>query len=865
MPARPTRADRLFRILLRLLPAEFRADHGHDIAQVFRDERRDIHGAGVVAILGWWLRTLGGIVRVAISSHLAALRQDTAYALRMLRRTPVFTAVALATLGLGIAAATTMFSVVDAVLLRPLPFDDASRLVVLKERPLNDPAAAWALSYPAFLDVRTQSRTLDQSAAFRIEEIVIRGNSEPIREYAAFVSPELFAVLHARPELGRTFTADDNRAGAHTVIVGHDLWQRLLGGNANLDTQTLTITGTPFRVIGVMPARFDFPSQDTDIWLPIGMLAADPAMQDRTVHITSVVARLAHGATLEQARAEMAGLATTLADPGHTATAVPLADNVVGASAQPIKIATVAIGVVLLLACVNTAGLLLARAAARRRETAIRVAIGASRARLIRQHLTEGIVLALSAGAVGLVLTSLCLDLVRAGLSQMVPRADGITLDGRALIFVLAASIATSLLFAIVPALTSSGVEVSGTIKESNRDRRGRVPLRTALVVAEIALSLLLVVGAGLLAKSYWHVLNVDPGFDPRGLVTMRVSLPASRYSTTPAVVRFFHDLPAELATVPGVRTISGVNAMPISGGDSHGVITIDGRAFSAGEAPAASYRRILPNYFRTMHIPLVTGREFDDRDQGQDPKVVIISDAMARRLWPGQDPIGQRIKIGPPEREPWLTVVGVVGDVRNVGVETDVAYDTYEPHAQRPWSTMRLLVRAEGDDARVTTDVRARLRMLEPDLIVDQVQTMASRISTSELARRFSTWLIGAFAGLALLLAAVSLYGLTAYTVAARTREFGVRLVLGATPADVARHVIGRSIALGLAGIAIGGLFAAPAVRMARTLLAGVEPGDPIVWGAVACALFTVALVAAYVPARRATRVDPNVVLRTE
>jgi len=588
-------------------------------------------------------------------------------------------------------------------------------------------------------------------------------------------------------------------------------------------------------------------------------------MQDRTVHISSMIARLTPGVTLQQARVELAGLAASVSDPGHTATAIPLAETVVGTSAQPLLMATGAIALVLILACVNTAGLLLARAAGRRRETAIRTAIGASRGRLIRQHLTESAVLALAGGATGLILTALGLGLVRKALAQMVPRADGIVLDGHALAFVTAVSLATSLVFGIVPAIVGSRLDVSSGLKDRRPNREGRLRLRTVLVVAEIALSLLLVVGAGLLAKSYWRVVNVDPGFDARGLVTMRVALPASHYPDVAAVVRFFRELPERFTGLAGVTVVSAVNATPISGGDSHGNITVDGHSFAPGDAPVASYRRVLPNYFRAMHIPLVAGREFDDRDQGQDPKVVIVSDAMARRLWPGQNPLGARIKIGPPEREPWLTVIGVVGDVHNVGIEEEITFDTYEPHAQRPWSTMRLLVRTTGDVAHATTDVRARLRDIDRDLIVDQPDTMESRIWTSELARRFSTWLLAAFAGLALVLAAVSLYGLTAYSVAARTREFGVRLVLGATPSDVGRHVILRSIRLGLMGVLIGIVLAMPAVSAARSLLAGVDPSDPLVFAAVAIVLLSVSVAAAFLPARRATRLDPHVILRVE
>jgi predicted permease len=772
----------------------------------------------------------------------------------------------LTTLGLGIGAATTMFSVVDAVLFKPLPFDDGDRLVAIEERSLEDPTnGGIGVAYPTYLHLRDGVKSLQHLAAMRFEDVTLRGGADSVREFAAFVSPELFDVLRVRPEVGRTFTADENRPGGGAVIIGAALWKRLLGGTPHPEEQTLLAGAARVRVVGVMPAGFGFPTRDTEIWFPIGELGAAPSMTDPRVHMTSVVGRLSPGATLDAARSELAGLAKSVIDAGHTVSAVPLADDIIGRTREPLMIATAAIGLVLLLASVNTAGLMLARAVARRRETAIRASLGASRGRLVRQHLTESVVLALAGSGVGLLLTAISLDLVQAMLSAIIPRAEGMALNGRVLAFTMVTGFVTSLVFGVVPALSGSRADVSSALKGARPGREGRVRLRTALVVAEIALSLVLVAGAGLMAKSYWRVVNVDPGFDPRGLVLMRVSLPPARYSDVPSVVRFYGELPGRLAGIAGVDAITGVNVLPISGGDSQGGITAEGRIFPPGDAPAASFRRVLPNYFRAMRIPILSGRAFDDRDLGQDPKVVIVSDAMARRLWPGQVAIGRRIKVGPAEREPWLTVVGVAGDVRNVGIETEPAFDTYEPHAQRPWATMRLIVRAGGDGIQVSTAVRARLRAIDADLIVDRVETMASRIGESEQARQFSTALLAVFAGLALILAAVSLYGLTAYSVASRTREFGVRLVLGATSANVARQVVIRSIRLGMAGILLGTVAALPAMWAARSWLAFVEPGDPLVFAGVGCVLFVATLAAAYVPARRATRLDPNIILRVE
>jgi putative ABC transport system permease protein len=834
--------------------------------QVFRAEHRDARADGALGPVRLWVRTVAAFLRVAPAAHASGLRQDVAYALRAMRRSPAFTVVALVTLGLGIGAATTMFTVVDAVLLRPLPFDAATDLVAVHEQSLKNPGdARFEVSYPNFLDIRERSRTIGHAAAVRFDEVVVRGGSEPIRQYAAYVSPEMFTALRVTPAVGRTFTPEESRPGGRAVVVGYGLWQRLLGADPRLEGRTLTIGQTPINVVGVMPAGFAFPTADTEIWLPIGTRAADPPMLDRSVHMTSVIARLEPGTTLTQARSELTTLATGLHDVGHTVAIVPLADDLVGPSRQALIAGCAAIGLVLLLACVNTAGLLLARASSRRRETAIRSAIGASRARLVRQHLTESLILGLAGAAVGIAFTAFSLTVVRSTLSEIVPRSDGMTLDGRALAFALAAALVTCLVFGVIPALAGSRGGMAGDLKSGRFAVRRSMRLRGGLVVAEMALSLLLVVGAGLLGKSYWRVLHVDPGFQASGLVTMRVTLPSAHFPDTPSVVRFYRDLPERLERVPGAEAVSGVNAAPISGGDGHGNITVDGREFPAGDAPTASFRRILPNYFRTMQIPVVSGREFDEHDRGQDPLVVIVSQAMARRLWPDANPIGQRIKIGPPAREPWLTIVGIVGDVRNVGLEHDLSFDTYEPHAQRPWTTMQLLVRAQGDASKVGADIRKAARAIDADLIVDRLQTMDARISASQLARRFSTGLISAFAGLALVLAAVSLYGLTAYTVSERTREFGVRMALGAARRDILWLVAGKSLRLGIAGVAIGLLAAVPAAQAARAFLPNVGPHDPIVFLTVGMALFCIALVASSAPAHRATRVDPNIALRVE
>ena len=616
-------------------------------------------------------RALGGVEQVKelhrdarSFSWLDDVRRDVSFALRTSLRNAGFTSVVLATLALGIGANTTIFSVVNAVLLRPLPFPDPERLVVVSEADGRQASRGTNVSYPNFEDWSRLARSFEQLAAIHEGSVVLRGAGEPVRMQGAFVSAELFELLGVRPLLGRTFDEADERVGAApSVVISHDTWQRRFGGDPGFLGEALSLDEEAHTVIGVMPRGFRFPDPDTEVWMSLGRRADEPVLRIRRAHVLTAVARLAPSATLQGAQADMDAIAARLQaahpgeDPDHGVRLTPMLDVLV-AEARPGLLALLGgVGFVLLISCANVANLLLARAARRRREIAMRRAIGATPGRIVRQLLIESLLLAAGGGVLALLVAEGLRRALVGRLMDVVPRAEGISIDWQVLAFTAAVSLATGVLFGLVPALRAAGVDVNRSLKDDG-GRSDHLPansrLRSGLVVAEIAISLVLVVGAGLMITSFWRVLGVDPGFQPDQLVTLRTSLPPSKYAAAHPVVAFYGQLPARLEAIPQVVSVSAVNALPIRPGDSYGELTIEGRPFLPGEAPAASFRRILPNYFRTMGIRLVQGREFDARDTSDAPRVVIVSESLAREHFPGGDALGTRIKVGPAADEPW-------------------------------------------------------------------------------------------------------------------------------------------------------------------------------------------------------------------
>ncbi len=802
-----------------------------------------------------------------------ALWQDIRFGVRMLRKSPGFTAAALVVLALGIGANSAIFSVVNAVILRPLPYRDADRLVILQEFNPQQSEEPISVSYSNFVDWRNQSQSFDQMAAIGSQDFILSGGGEPERVQAATVTDNLFESLGVAPIIGRAFSDDEEKAGgAPVALISYGLWQRRFGANPDLSGKTISLDDATFSVIGVMPSGFQIPSEHIDVWMPLVPNTPEIFLKNRAIHVFIALARLKPGVTLEQSQTEMSMIAGRIqqqypdADPGHAIQLKSLHEVMVGTIRPSLFVLFGAVVFVLAVACANVVNLMFARAASRQKELAIRTALGAVRLRIIRQLLTESLLLAFAGGGLGLLLALWGVDWLVAGMPDYIPRSSEIGIDSQVLGFTFLVSLLTGAISGTMPAFQASRPDLNEVLKEGGRASASfaRSRTRNMLVVAEIALSLVLLIGAGLMIDSFRRLQKVNPGFRADNLLTMEVSLPNSRYPNTSQVISFYKELPQKLKAIPGVEAASAVNRLPISGGDSLGELTIEGRPFPSGEAPSASYRRALPNYFQTMGIPLIYGREFDARDNGET-KVVLINGEMARRYWPDKDAVGKRIKIGPPEGEPWLTIVGVVGDVKNTGLSAEPALATYEPHAQRPWSTMNLVVRTAGDPMNLASTIRDAIRATDQELPVLKVSSMEKRISASVTSERFNTLLMSIFAGVALMLAAVGVYAVMSYTVNRRTHEIGVRMALGARRRDVVRLIVGQAVILVLAGVAIGLIAAFFLTRLMSSLLFQISPTDPAIFAAVALILLGVALGASFIPVRRAMKVDPMVALRCE
>ena len=799
-----------------------------------------------------------------------SLLQDVRYAARRLLKSPGFAVVAVGALTLGIGANTAIFSVVNSVLLRPLPYPEPEQLVqVWESRPLQNMPRTEVAPHE-FLAWAGQSQSFRQLAANDFTEYNLTGRGEPERVTGALVTASYFPLFGVSPARGRVFLAEEDEPGKNNVVVlGHDLWRSRFGSDLSVVGQSVSLDGVPCTVVGVMPRGFSLPN-GAGLARPIAFGAADRARAGS--HFLNVYGRLKEGVTVARAEGEMAAVAGRVeqdfgdANAGHRVVLVPLHEQVVGGARTALLVLLGAVGLVLLIACANVANLLLARAAGRRREVAVRSALGASRWRIVRQLLAESLLLSALSGAAGLLLAVWGVDLLVSLDPTGVQRAGEVTLDWRVLGFTLGLSLLTGLLFGLAPALQASKADFNETLKEGGRSAQGlgRSRLRGALVVSEVALTLVLLVGAGLLVKSFRQLLAVEPGFDPHGVLTMDVALPQAKYAERQQITSFYERLIEQAAAMPGVEAAGAVSVLPLAGNDNSNFVQIEGRPPQPpGQALRAGRRNVSADYFRALGIPVKRGRAFSASDSGEAPPVVVINEAMARSFFAGEEPVGKRIRTG--DRSPWVEVVGVVGDVRHRGLDVDTRPEMFFPHLQTPSRQMTLAVRTAGDPLALAGPLRERVRELDRDQPVGNVKTMEAWVGESVASRRFSVLLLGVFACVAAGLAALGLYGVVSYTVAQRTHEIGLRVALGASPRDVLRLVIRQGMTLTLVGTAVGLLAALALTRVMSGLLYGVGATDPATFVTVPLLLVAVALLACYLPARRATNVDPMVALRHE
>jgi putative ABC transport system permease protein len=793
--------------------------------------------------------------------------KDVRFGLRVLAKQPGFTAVAVATLALGIGANTAIFSVVNGVLLTALPYPAGERLLTARSN----------MSQPDLDDVLSQARSFESAGGLTTQPLDYAGGGEPVQVEAGFVTHELFDVLGAVPERGRALAARDNvKGGERVAVLSRGFWQRQLGG-ADITRMTVTLSGQTYAVVGVLPASFASPYGTPDVWIPLRV--GNPVAADvRGVHFLRTFFRLKPGVTTEQAQAEMNLVAERLAEAypeenkGRQIRLLSLHEYTVGNVRPALLILFGAVGLVLLIACANFASLLLARSAARAQEIAVRTALGARRLRIVRQMLTESVLLSLAGGAAGLVLALWGVDVLRSAGPGSLPRLQGVGVDWRVLAFTLGVSALTGLVFGLAPAWSASRVNLSETLKEGGRGKSGGASggrLRAVLVASELALALVLLIGAGLLVKGFRLLRSVEPGFEPRNLLTMRVELPEARYREIPTQIEFRRRVLEELDSLPGTEAAM-VSELPLGGSSLMHNFAVEGRPVAVGDEPELYSRSVGGDYFRVMHIPLRAGRELTPQDGEGSPLVGVVNESFAREYFPNASPVGARVRWVHMEGAPqWITIVGVVGDVKHFGLDQPEASAIYTPYvqSQQAWKRwMFLVVRSDAvDPAALVGAVKARVWSVDPRIPLTKVLTMEEVAAVSVAGRRFQTALLGVFALVALLLAAVGIYGLISYSVGRRTHEIGVRMALGARRRDILGLVVRQGLLLASAGLAAGLAGAFALTRLLAGLVYGVSPTDPATYAALSLFLLLVALLACLIPARRATKVDPMEALRYE
>jgi len=808
---------------------------------------------------------------------------DLRYGFRALRRSPGFALGAILVLALGIGANTAIFSLVNAALLRPLPYEEPSRLVQLWHIP---PAKSFpgltlfSISPANYLDWQRQSSSFEAMAAYGGRSFTFGGRERPEAILGAAVSPEFFSLLRVRPLLGRTFTADENAAGSSKVILlSYKFWRDHFGSDANIVGRDITINSQPYSVVGVMPESFRLPGW-APVWVPLAWSNEDRAV--RSNHNYMAIARLKPGVAIEQAKSELGAISARLEqqypedDKGWGATAIPLREQLVGDIRPALLVLFGAVAFVLLIACANVANLVLAKTLARRKEIAIRTALGAGRAAIVRHILAETVVLSVAGGALGLLLARLSIGLMVKLLADRLPRFVEVTLDTQVLVFTLVVSILTGVLAGLIPSLRFTRTDVNEALKQGSRgssDASGG-KTRNVLVVSEVALSLVLLIGAGLMVRTLWELRSVKPGFDSANVLTMDVVVPADRFSAPAGQVNFFQEVLQRVRALPGVDSAGVIDSLPLSDGGSHQPFSIEGRpVLPMSEQPEVDVRLISPGYLKAMHVPVIRGRDLSDADSAGRPGAALISEALARRFWPNEDPLGKHITLTfSPDvvRE----VVGIVGNVKVDSLDetrpvdtiyTSVAQVTVSPGEKWRSFSLTMAVRTSSDPHNATSAISSAVHEVGPDIPVVNVLSMEDVIAQSMSPQRFNFFLLASFAALALLLAAVGIYGVLSYAVRRRVREIGIRMALGASNSDVLRMVVSDGMKPILLGVGVGLAAALALSRLVASLVFGVRPTDPLTFAVVVLILISVGVLANILPAYRATRIEPVRTLREE
>ena len=880
------RYERLgYRLLLAAFPRRVRHEFGPDMEQMFADHLASAGSRGgrgrlwaaalVDAVMYGSAERLNGISAAGSAAARAlkrwrwwmhAFRQDVAFAVRLLWKQPGITFIAVLTLALGIGANTAIFSAVNAVLLRPLPYAEPDRIMTLWEKRQAEGVMDNVVSPADLLDWARMNSTFENIAGYTGMSADLTGAGEPVRLVAGAVSPAFFDVFRIHMLLGRTFAPEEGTVGRDRVtILGYPLWRDRFGSNPSVVGQSISLGGEPHEIIGVLPREFDFPDEG-ELWVPL----AFNAQPMRANHFLLVYGRLKDGVTLEQARADMdrvgALLQTSYPDlnRGHSSHVVPMGEYLKEPLRASLWLLLAAVGFVLLIACVNVANLLLARAATRTREIAVRAAIGAGRARLMAQMLVESVVLALVGGCAGLLVAWWAIRVLRALAPEgiRVVGLDHLALEPRVLLFTLVLSILTGIVFGVLPASNIASQDINANLREGGRSPAGlRRRLRLALVVSEVALASLLLVAAGLTVRSFQTILRADPGFVSDGVLTFNLPLPTARYREAEGQLRLFRQVEERIAALPGVEVAGSTTHLPLGGSDSRRGVGIEGREPTPDTPTRAHVRAITPNYLRAMRMTLREGRPLSSEDTEKSPFVLLVNETMARRYWPNQSPVGRRLQLG--GESEWRTVVGVVADVKFWGLTAAVNPEMYLPEGQYPMPFRSFVLRTSADPATLASAVREQIRQVDPNLPLAKLRTMKEITADSVGSQRSGMWLLACFGALALTLAAAGIYGVMSHMVTSMRSEIGIRMTLGARPASVMQLVLKEGLGEAAAGLALGIAGGVLVMRSFRTMLFEVQPADPLTIVAVAVLLLATAAIACTVPARRAMKVDPVEALR--